>query len=241
MPGNMETPNKLFSMNVTGLRYLVAATALTLMTLPLRANVLLPGGSVTPDVFSNPGSSPPPALDDISGTFSFGSGAGLLTGSWEEVVLVDPLGITCVGCLDFAFQLTEDPLLSTGIFNASLSSFFGYTTDVGYVNGTGRMGGSGGAGTPILVNRITSGAGVDFVFVNPTSGAAIGPGGQSAVLVVATNATSFDSLGTLGIAGSPGINPITGLFEPSRVPEPSTALLLSLGLAGIAALRKRTR
>jgi hypothetical protein len=40
-------------------------------------------------VFSNPGN--PPLLGNLNGTFNFGG--GLLTGSWEEVVLVDPLGV----------------------------------------------------------------------------------------------------------------------------------------------------
>jgi hypothetical protein len=47
-------------------------------------------------VFSNPGN--PPLLGNLNGTFNFGG--GLLTGSWEEVVLVDPLGVTCSGCLE---------------------------------------------------------------------------------------------------------------------------------------------
>lgn len=79
-------------MNVTRLRYLVAATALMLMTFPLYANVLHPGDTnVAPDVFSNPGN--PPLLGNLTGTFSFGG----LTGSWQEVVLIDPLGVTCSG------------------------------------------------------------------------------------------------------------------------------------------------
>ena len=189
-----------------------------------------------PDVFADPGSSPP-LLGDISGTFSFGSGIGLLTGSWEEVVLVDPFDVTCSGCLDFAFVVNEDPLLSSGIFDAGLSGFLGYTTDVGYIDDTGTA--------PIFVNRGTFGNDITFEFVTATSSSSnvIGPGGGSAVLIVATNATTFDSLGTLSISGgrqgSPADGQISGVFEPIFAPEPPTTLLLGLGLTGIAAFRKR--
>jgi PEP-CTERM motif len=240
----IETPNMLFSMNLTRLRYLVAATALVLMTFPLRANVILPGQSgIAPDVFPNPGS--PPLLGVTNGTFSFGSGTGLLTGSYFEAVLVDPLGVTCTGCLDFAFQVNEDSGLSSGIFSLDLSRFFGYTTDVGYIAGTGHAGDGPGNGDPISVSRGPFGGGIGFRFSAPGSTSnTIGPGGSTDILVVATNATTYDTLGALGISGGSGANSpangqITGLFEPTVVPEPSTVVLLSLGLAGIAAFRKR--
>jgi len=77
----------------------------------------------------------------------------------------------------------------------------------------------------------------------PATSNAIGPGRSTDILVVATNATTYDTLGALGISGGNGASPangqITGLFEPTFVPEPSTIVLLSLGLAATAAFRKR--
>jgi hypothetical protein len=205
-----------------------------LMTLPLAANVLVPGGTVAPDVFSDPGN--PPVLGDITGTFNLGN--GVLIGHWEEVVLVDPFSppTVCGGCLDFAFQITVDSSAAgAGIFSANLSRFFGYTTDVGYVTNSGDV-------APNSVSRGPFGGGVTFLF--NTADSAIGLGRVSDFVVVATNATTFDRNGSLGIAGGNSQNPnlsgqINNLFEPTFLPEPSTALLFGIGLIGIAALRKR--
>jgi hypothetical protein len=218
-------------MILTRQRYLVAATALMLMSFPLHANVLLPGDTnVPPDVFADPGN--PPILGDLTGTFNFGG--GVLTGSWEEVVLVDPLGVTCSGCLDFAFEVTIDPGLSDAIFAMNFGRFFGYTTDVGYVSGSG-------GGAPDSVSRGPFGGGIGFNFNTMTS--VLVPGESSDFLVVATNARTFDTNGTLSISGGGNNQSVSGqvnnLFEPTFLPEPSTAMLFGLGLMGLAALRKR--
>jgi hypothetical protein len=72
---------------------------------------------------------------------------------------------------------------------------------------------------------------------------AVGPGQASDFLVVATNATTFDTDGVLSISGGRNGQGVSGqinnLFEPTFLPEPSTALLFGIGLIGIAALRKR--
>jgi hypothetical protein len=125
------SPDTIRLMTLSRLRYHLAAS-LMLMTLPLAANVLVPGGTVSPDVFVGPGN--PPLLGDITGTFNLGSGA--LIGHWEEAVLVDPFSppTVCGGCLDFAFQITVDSSAAGGgIFSANFGRFFGYTTDVGYI------------------------------------------------------------------------------------------------------------
>lgn len=224
----------------------LALAALMPVTLPLHANVVLPGDTVSPDVFSNPGAVP--LLAQTSGTFSLGSGPGLITGSYSEQVAVDPFGVTCAGCLDFAYQISEDPLLSSGIFSLTLGRFFGYSTDVGYIDGTGFNPCCSGNGDPFSVHRSPLGGTLFFLFSGPSVGEPIGPGGTTAILIVATDATTYDSLGFVGVAGgradSPTNAPITGLFEPTfqaPVPEPSAAVLLSLGFAGIAAFSRKRR
>ena len=173
-------------MYLTRLRCFVAATALGLLTLPLHANLVLPGDTVSPDVFPSPGNAR--VLGDHTGTFNIGGGA--LTGSWEEIVAVDPFGVTCSGCLDFAFHVSldpnTDPNVIKAIFVLNPVSFFGYTTDVGYISDSGAV-------APVSVMRGPFGAGI--VFLLPTSNQMSGnqiltPGKDTDFLIVATNATT---------------------------------------------------
>lgn len=63
-------------MKLTRYYFVLALTAATLTTFPLNGNPILPGGSVSPDIFPDPGSVP--LLNHTSGTYSFGSGVGLI-------------------------------------------------------------------------------------------------------------------------------------------------------------------
>ncbi len=215
------------------LRYRALFIAATLVASSLQANVLAPGDSnVLPDIFTVSGD--PPLLGDNTGTFNFGNGT--ITGTWESVVLVDPLGVTCSGCLDFAFQVSVDGSSSAALFALALGRFSGYSTDVGYVDDTGYAPSfvSRGApdGIPVGVNLIRNMG-------------ALPPGSSTAILVVATNATAYDNRGIVTLASfvfSEDTNlrgQINGLFEPASVPEPSTALFVCIGLAGLAALRSK--
>lgn len=231
---NEQTSLILSRMNLPRLCKFVLAAAPLLVALPVHANILQPGDTnKAPDVFTLPNANPP-VLGEISGTFNIGNGT--ITGSWEEAVLVDPLGITCPGCLVFGFDITVDQASRGSVFGLNLARYFSYTTDVGYLANVPGV-------PPTSVSRGPFGGGIGFnmVFQNQ----AINPGSGSAVMVVATNATTFDRGGNLIINGfsfasSSNISTQIGdLFEPTLIPEPSTALLFGLGLLGIAALRKR--
>jgi hypothetical protein len=211
--------------------WLAAASVFLAVLQPTQANVVTPGQTVSPDVFTL--NSEPPLLGVTSGVFSIGAG---VTGSWQQVVAVDPFGVTCAGCLDFAFQLSNDPTSLYPIFAVNVSQYFGVATDVGYLEGEGDT-------FPVSVARGPGGGGIGFSFA--TSAAVISPGYVSPWLIVATNATAFNSAGFANIAAFTGQTNITtqisGLFEPSfeGVPEPSAAALISLGFVGIFMFRFR--
>ena len=139
----------------------------------------------------------------------------------------------CSGCLSFAFFI--------GVDQGSVSTFgfadvTGYWTDIGYIPGVG------GDTDPDFVNRLPSpGVAVGWGFT-----ALLGAGHSTEAMVVVTNATSYDKSGYVSwnkdpysvSLGRPG-GFLSGLDGPVAVPEPTAALLLSLGLVGIAAFRKR--
>jgi PEP-CTERM motif len=228
----MQMLNRLFSM--TRLQYLVAAAVLMLMTFPLHATLINPGGVGTPDAFANPGAVS--TIDHIHTTFNFGSGA--LTGSIDEYVLDDPFGAMCSNCLDFAFFLSVDSGSTASISTFGFANVTGYKTDVAYVTGTG------GGTDPDFDNRLPSpGLAVGWGFTG-----LVGGGQSTDALLVVTNATKFDLTGFVSMnedpesvtAGRPG-GFIFSFDGPVAVPEPSTALLLGLGMAGIAAFLKKAR
>ena len=166
-------------------RVLGAATILALTTSPLYATPVPPGGPmVAPDVFPNPGS-PPPFLYSTSGSFSFTSGAGVLNGSYTEVVFDDIFGVTCATCLDFAFQVVNESSSTLAIERVGMPIPLALSADAGFVVNTGTL-------APNLVNRGPLGT-TAFFF---TSG--LFPGVDSEFLVIATNATTFRTNGQLG-------------------------------------------
>lgn len=201
------------------------------LSLPVFANPLLPGGHVTPDVFTI--NSTPPLLEDVTGTFDVNG----FKGSYEMIVAVDPFGVTCAGCLDFAFQVYVDAASTNPLINLTFSNLFNYATDVGYVDGSGDK-------PPNDIGRSANGSFVGFAFTNQDT--FVPPDDFTMFVIIATNAKTYDSNGQVQITGfvqgAPNKVARIAAFEPTApTPEPGTMALLSLGFGGMTFFYRRRK
>jgi hypothetical protein len=193
---------------------------------PARATFLGPGSVVTPDAQGNPLSDPTATvLTSTTGAFD---GAGIIQGTYNESVVRESSGT-----LDFVYQFTNSPLSLTSIERVTMYHFTGFTTDVGFVNGSGTQ-------PPTSATSSPAGAVVGFGFL---AADAVPAGGTSDLLIIRTNATQYDNTGTFTFQGG-GATTVPG-FAPSSVvvPEPSALALTGLGgfVMVVVAARRRGR
>lgn len=192
-----------------------------------------PTGSVFPVDCTGVG--PGTLLADMVSTFSYTTTAGTTSGAIESAVYRDN------GTLDFYYQIAVNAISSDAIARMTATAFAGFLTDAGF-----RTDGSSLAGTtfvdgseqPVSADSNLSGAVIGFSFFPPTEpNPEVGPGSSSYVLIISTNATTFDA-GNVSI--SDGGTATVDAFQPtiSTVPEPSTVVLLGFGVIGLAALRR---
>jgi len=237
--------------------FFVAGVAL--LSTPLKADTLAPGGSGAPDSFVLGYSNCPPPTGGancgpprtvVSSTLPAGTswGTAPFSGSAYEQVEKDPSNPFCAGCLDFLFQLSLNSNSNQNLTRVTETGFAGYMVDAGWDTVSlgslvlcgiddGGFCNSGALSTvPVSVDRSADGNTIGFNF----SGL---PPGQSTVdIVIMTNATSF----TGPIATIYGSNGATGTIDiygpsgpPVGTPEPSTALLIATALFALPGLRKK--
>lgn len=207
----------------------VFAAMVALVLAPVaRAVELSPGQStLVPGVAAPSGAN---LLDSLATPFTLPSATGTLTSKVLSNDASNPYG---VDKLTFTYQFTNTSASGSpsGIFQLAVSSFEGALTDVGYVTPV-----VSGEIAPYIAQRDLAPAGqyVAFSFFNPPIGSGIvAPGMSSAVMVVYTSATGYESsISSLTQALSTNV----ATLSPVAIPEPA-----SMGLIAIAGLALRRR
>jgi len=204
---------------------------------PAQANILLVGESnAVPDVFvTNP-------VTDAGNTV-LASQTVSGSGSTLNITVHEWVVKTATGTLDFVYQVDNNAVSTDGMgrFTASnfgtgpLGSLGPFILDTGYVAGTGTVSPTTQS-IPDTVDRLNSAHG-NVVGWNFTL-LGLAPGTTSAVLVIATDATNYT---TGKVAAIDGSTVTLAGFQPAVVPEPSSMVLVGLGVLGLTGYGLRRR
>ena len=174
-------------------------------------------------------------------TVNFGNTSNPLSATVTQTVYRDGSNLACPagGCLDFVFQFTDTTKGANNTFpgiieRLSSASFSGFLTNFGYVVGTGAAPDSFGRSN-------NPGDAISFFFnINNVQ-----PGQTTDLLVVKTDATSYNTNGSIGLQDGTAGNANGLSFAPasSSTPEPVSMGLLGSGLAvlGLARLRRSSK
>ena len=194
---------------------LVAASLLWASTTPASANLVLPGGTVTPDLFGAISGS----VLATTGTVPLTSVPPSFMSTYVEEVVADA---GRGGLLDFILQTTNSPASGDALGRVTLTSLAGFATDVGTATSAGGL--AGGTAPPVNITRGSAGNVVGFNFAPGV----LSPGTTSEILVVETNAPAFIP-GTVletdgGAASGPGFAPV-----PAPSIDRGLSVLLAVG------------
>jgi hypothetical protein len=196
---------------------------------------LPPGGAVTPDDTTLPGS----ALLADTGALPFTLEAGVLSGTVRTRVfapdaVVNPIG----GGLIFAYDIVLDnnPPNTEAVSRITTEEWAGFFADARQVGLDGVLGPST-AGEADEADRSVSGDVIGFDFFPLGASAFVGPG-ASATLILGSDAPSYKA-STVDLIN--GDTTEVDSYAPARVAVPdasSTLILLGMGLVGLGVFRK---
>jgi hypothetical protein len=141
------------------------------------------------------------------------------------------------GGLTFTYQLINNALPSPAgdIDRLTINSYAGFSVNGSYQSPSGNV-------LPTLVDRDLAGDVVGFSFLNLPGGLGNGPlhkGFTSALLVLQTNATAYQSTMAAVIDGSTVNVPTFGPM--ANIPEPGSFVLAAIGLVALAGWSWRRR
>ncbi len=215
---------KGFSKSVVAALIMVAASSVGAVELTAGVWTPLPGDTVAldPDLAGV-------VLEDDLQAFSFSAGAGTVSGTVQSRVVRSDVD----GTLDFYWRIVSDTASSAPIDGFRLGDFVTAMYDADWrIDGLGDTApaeallfpGSGG-----FVNYRFTGAGMS----------GITPGTSSYFMFLDTAALTYDRSARYDLTAGNDISGQFSTFAPSQVPEPASAALFGLGVAGLALARRR--